>query len=107
MHSLQITSAVVSLLAGQAWAATGLDCRKIMTGNQQFNLEKLGGPHSVVTTLYESIPQTHLNTTYTLDICAPLKKDGKAKKTEQCPNGTRGKLPNHPILHGVRSDRNG
>ncbi|XP_044723892.1 autophagy-related protein [Hirsutella rhossiliensis] len=66
-----------------------LRCDNVRVDGHSFDLSQLGGPHSVVTSRYESIPDTHHNFTYTLDICKPLKKSGKVKKTEECPNGTR------------------
>lgn len=70
-----------------------LQCDKILVDGQKFNFKDLGGPHSVVTTqrLDENQPFQHRNTTYTLDLCAPLKKDGP--KQESCPNGARGEFP--------------
>ncbi|CAI4211863.1 unnamed protein product [Parascedosporium putredinis] len=68
-------------------ATSMLYCDNILVDGYGFNLEKLGGPHSVVTTLRE--PPSYSNTTYTVDICKPLKKSGDAPKNEQCPNGTR------------------
>ncbi|WKT38499.1 hypothetical protein QSH57_000317 [Fusarium oxysporum f. sp. vasinfectum] len=71
-----------------AFAAETLDCGKIRADGHTFDLSKLGGPHSVVTTRFKPSPPEHYNTTYTLDICKPLKKKG-GKKDEECPNGTR------------------
>lgn len=83
---------LVSLLAAQA-SAVMLSCEHIRVDKQSFNLEKLGGPHSVVTTLRE--PPSHSNTTYTVDICKALKRKGESEvpKEEQCPGGTRGVSP--------------
>ncbi|KAF4121676.1 autophagy-related protein 27 [Geosmithia morbida] len=78
------------LLAASSTAAAGnLQCEKIIVDGQLFDLSKLGGPHSVVTSRWESLAETHFNTTYTVDICKPLKKSGGDKKGDQCPNGTR------------------
>lgn len=38
---------------------------------------------------YEYAKPTHLNTTYTVDLCAGLKAEG-GKEEERCPDGTRG-----------------
>lgn len=67
-----------------------LSCNKILVDGHNFDLSPLGGPHSVVTSRFESSTGAHSNTTYTVDICQPLKKSGKAKSKEECPNGTRG-----------------
>lgn len=68
--------------------AASFNCEKLRVDGHTFNLGALGGPHSVVTSRWEPSTEAHFNTTYTLDICKPLKKSGKAKKTEECPNGT-------------------
>lgn len=66
-----------------------LHCENILINGYKFNLEKLKGPHSVVTSKYDSVTHTYHNTTYTLDVCGPLKKSGNSKSKEECPNGTR------------------
>lgn len=81
---------LVSLLAAHA-SAVMLSCEHVRVDEQSFNLEKLGGPHSVVTTLRE--PPSHSNTSYTVDICKPLKRKGDVPAEEQCPSGTRGGFP--------------
>jgi hypothetical protein len=80
---------LLSLLLAPLPAAAMLRCNHIVSNGQQFNLEKLHGPHSVVTS-HQIDDTTMRNTTYTVDICRPLKKKGGPKKSEQCPNGTRG-----------------
>ncbi|KUI67821.1 Autophagy-related protein 27 [Cytospora mali] len=77
----------IVLLAAPATAM--LRCEQIRVDGQQFNFKDLGGPHSVVTTQEQPSwePYDYINTTYTLDLCAPLKKDGPRK--ESCPNGSR------------------
>lgn len=89
MHRPYITELFTSLLLAAAPAQALLDCEKLRVDGHTFNLKPLGGPHSVVTSRWEPIPETHLNTTYTVDICQPLKKSGKGKKNEECPNGTQ------------------
>jgi hypothetical protein len=89
MHRPDLLAFLLPLLAAPAFAAETLDCGKIRADGHTFDLSKLGGPHSVVTTRFKPSPPEHYNTTYTLDICKPLKKKG-GKKDEECPNGTRG-----------------
>lgn len=89
MYLPRATAAAASFLAF-ALPSAAFECGKIIVDEQTFNLADLGGPHSVVTSRWESLAETHLNTTYTVDICQPLKKSGKSKKGEECPNGTRG-----------------
>ncbi|KAF3766050.1 hypothetical protein M406DRAFT_231604, partial [Cryphonectria parasitica EP155] len=61
-------------------------CNQVQVDGQRWNFEALAGPHSVVT-WQEQQPFQFVNTTYTLDLCAPLKKEGPAD--ESCPNGAR------------------
>ncbi|PHH65793.1 hypothetical protein CDD81_1520 [Ophiocordyceps australis] len=89
MRGPQLSALALSLLLTRNLGAAMLRCDNVRVDGHSFDLSKLGGPHSVVTTRYESLPNVHHNVTYTLDICKPLKKSGKAKKSEECPNGTR------------------
>lgn len=75
---------LLSLLSAPLPAlSASLDCNDVRIDKESFNLSKLGGPHSVVTSRANELG--HLNTTYTVDICKPL-----VKKNEACPKGTRG-----------------
>lgn len=75
------------LLAAPLPAAAMLRCDHVQAGGKKFDFSKLGGPHSVVTSQHK--PPIYLNTTYTVDLCRPLKKAKDAPKRETCPNGTR------------------
>ncbi|KPM45652.1 hypothetical protein AK830_g873 [Neonectria ditissima] len=88
MHSSQLSALLLPALAAPVLGLASLRCDNIRVDGHSFDLSQLKGPHSVVTTRYESSPPSHFNTTYTLDVCAPLEL-GKAKKGERCPNGTR------------------
>lgn len=85
------TTAVVAgaaLLFAPLASAAGLQCDSIVVENHKYDLSPLRGPHSVVTTIAEA--HAVYNTTYTLDLCAPLKRAGdNIPATEQCPAGTR------------------
>ncbi|KAJ2895098.1 autophagy-related protein 27 [Zalerion maritima] len=63
------------------------DCSKIRADKHTFDLSGLRGPHSVSTTKFH--PPRWYNTTYTIDICAPLKHAGKSRDGEACPQNTR------------------
>ncbi|KAI1492832.1 autophagy-related protein 27 [Biscogniauxia mediterranea] len=78
---------LLSLLLAPLPAAAMFRCNHIVADKQQFNLEPLGGPHSVVMSYIQG--DTAFNTTYTVDICRPLKKKGEVPKREQCKNGSR------------------
>ncbi|KAI2462888.1 autophagy-related protein 27 [Annulohypoxylon bovei var. microspora] len=87
--SLQAADAalILSLLLAPLPTEAMFRCNQIVADKQPFDLSALGGPHSVVTS--HIISESPHNTTYTVDICRPLKKKGDVKKEEQCPNGAR------------------
>ncbi|KAK5997784.1 Autophagy-related protein 27 [Cladobotryum mycophilum] len=89
MHPPHSSALLLSLLLAPLQASAMLDCKKVRVDGHNFDLSALGGPHSVVTSRFEPSTNAHQNTTYTVDICQPLKKSGKSKNTEECPNGTR------------------
>ncbi|KJX98084.1 autophagy-related protein 27 [Zymoseptoria brevis] len=76
------------LLFPAAISALTFDCSHVRVGGQSFNLEKLGGPKEVH---YQESNDLYIsNTTFTIDICAPLKRDTDSEKAKfQCPSGTR------------------
>lgn len=55
-------------------------------GGKSFNFESLGTPRSVV--WEESTPPTVTKTTFTIDLCKPLKKLKGVPKGEDCPVGS-------------------
>ncbi|KAK3947865.1 autophagy-related protein 27 [Pseudoneurospora amorphoporcata] len=87
-----LAGAAVLLLAGSlpstitattaASPAQVMHCKEIVVDGHKYNFGELGGPHTVVTNEYD--PPAYYNYTYTLDICAPLKRKGDVKKEEQC-----------------------
>ncbi|QUC21876.1 uncharacterized protein UV8b_06117 [Ustilaginoidea virens] len=89
MHPPSASAVLLPLLVAPLPGLAMLHCENVLVDGYKFNLEKLKGPHSVVTSKYDSATHTYHNTTYTLDICGTLKKSGKAKPTEECPNGSR------------------
>ncbi|KAG6034017.1 hypothetical protein E4U41_006712, partial [Claviceps citrina] len=89
MHPPSVSAVLLPVLLAPLPTLAMLHCENLLIDGYKFNLEKLKGPHSVVTSKYDSMTHTYHNTTYTLDICGPLKKSGKSKSKEECPNGTR------------------
>ena len=75
------------LLLTTLTAAVTLDCSDIRDDNQSWNLKPLGGPHAVKSV--DSHPPVEVETTFTIDICRPLKVPKKEIEEEYCPNGTR------------------
>lgn len=77
----------VSALVALAQAVS-FDCSRVVTDGVSFDLSKLTGPHSV--SWIEEQPPSVSNTTFTIDICQPLRKDSSLNDKEQCETGTRG-----------------
>lgn len=70
-------------------ATVSIDCEHIRIDGKKFDLSKLAGRRSV--NVHDtSRPPAEYNTTWTLDLCAPLKKIGGIRDQDQCPHGTRG-----------------
>ncbi|KAK5107523.1 hypothetical protein LTR62_001053 [Meristemomyces frigidus] len=75
------------LLLPTCISAVTLDCEHIRVSKKSFDLSPLGGPKTVHYQQY--LPPTISNTTFTLDLCKPLKRLSDLPKEEQCPSGTR------------------
>ncbi|KAK0280284.1 type II membrane protein [Friedmanniomyces endolithicus] len=75
------------LLLPACVAAVTLDCKHIRIDKKDFDLSALGGPK----TIHEQrwLPPSISNTTFTIDLCSPLKKLKGVDSKEQCPSGTR------------------
>lgn len=71
-----------------AAAVGNLDCSHIVVDKVSWDLSKLGGPKSVLNS--EDKTASFRNTTYTIDLCKPLKRVSfdKIPAAEQCPGGT-------------------
>jgi len=68
-------------------SALTFQCDHIRVDKKKFDLSKLGGPHELLVH-DEDRPPAIYNTTYTVDICQPLRKDKKLPSGDQCPSGT-------------------
>ncbi|OCT49791.1 autophagy-related protein 27 [Cladophialophora carrionii] len=69
-------------------AAVSIDCDHIRVDGKKFDLSKLAGRHSV--SVHDtSRPPAEYNTTWTVNLCAPLKKLEGIRDQDQCPAGTR------------------
>ena len=71
-------------------AAVSIDCDHIRVDGKKFDLSKLAGRHSI-SVHATSRPPAEYNTTWTVNLCAPLKKLDGIRDQDQCPAGTRGK----------------
>ena len=65
-----------------------LACDNLVVDGHKYNLQALAGPHAAVT--HEYTRPTYHNTTYAIDVCAPLVRKGEGREEERCPEGTRG-----------------
>lgn len=72
-------------------AVISLDCSHIRHNHKKYNFEELHGPHSV--SVVDHVPPSIHNSTYTIDLCNPLKKKEGIPREDQCPTGTHGTKP--------------
>jgi hypothetical protein len=65
-------------------------CGEIRVDKISFDLSSLGGPHSVKHT-FDLGDKKERNSTYTIDLCQPLKKKKNQNDTDgtDCPNSSR------------------
>ncbi len=94
-HPLASAAIISTILFPFLTSAMNLDCERIVTDKIHWDLSKLGGPKS--TLYYEE--EASRRTTYTIDLCRPLKRVDKVDAAHQCPSGTRGKF----LLSTLRS----
>jgi len=88
MKTIALPLLSVPFLLAQLGAAVSIDCEHIRVGGQKYDVSKLAGRHSV--TVHDtSRPPAEYNTTWTFDLCAPLKKVDGIRDQDQCPHGTR------------------
>ena len=66
-------------------SAVSFDCKKVIAKGVEFKLEALGGLHSVSWSRKEE--PGYMNTTFKIDICNPLKLEGRERK--ECKPGTQ------------------
>ncbi|KAG9884265.1 hypothetical protein KCU94_g18294, partial [Aureobasidium melanogenum] len=74
------------LLSATTATAISLDCKNVVVKGQHFDLSELAGPRAVH--LIEDTPPSLSNTTFTIDICNPLKRTKNVPKENECPTGT-------------------
>ena len=75
------------LILSNLVSAVSLDCYHIRINSTKFDLSKLGGPHHILIRDDSKTPSI-TNTTWTVDICQPLKKIKDIPAADQCPSGT-------------------
>jgi len=76
------------VLSATAATAVSLDCKNVVVKGQHFDLSELAGPRAVH--LLEENPPSLSNTTFTVDICNPLKRTKNVPKDNECQTGTYG-----------------
>jgi len=88
MRTTTLSTLALPLLFSTLASSITLNCENILVDKKKFNFGKLGGPH-VLYVNDESRPPAIHNTTYTIDLCQPLKKVKNIPSADQCPGGTR------------------
>jgi len=73
-----------------ASANVPLRCDHVQADGAGFTFKPLGGPRSVLHSVENSASWT--NTTYTIDLCVPLKRKSDVPDDQKCPGGTQCKL---------------
>lgn len=81
-------ASVLLLVPSSVSGASFLRCGELVVEGHKFDFSPLKGPHTITTSEFH--PPTYSNTTYTLDLCAYLKRKDDVKKGDECPNNTRG-----------------
>jgi hypothetical protein len=82
------TTAATTAATAPSSSLAQLACDNLVVGDHKYNLQALAGPHVAVT--HEYTRPTYHNTTYAIDVCAPLVRKGDGREEERCPEGTRG-----------------
>ena len=85
-HAAILSSFLFPLVA----LSNTLDCQHVRTEKFDWSFESLGGPKSVLHAVSETA--SWVNTTYTIDLCKPLKRKDDVPDNQKCPGGTRCKL---------------
>lgn len=65
-----------------------LNCKDTIIDGKHYTFSALDGPHSV--TWSRQHPPSIVNTTFTIDICKPLRRTKGVPKGDECRSGTRG-----------------
>lgn len=91
---------LLTLLFPLLSAADGnFDCGRLVKDKVNFDFKSLSGARSVMIS-DSSKSVSYLNTTYTVDICRPLKPADDVPAEKRCPHGTRGKYLHYvPVLY--------
>lgn len=82
LHAATLLASLQSVSAG-----VGFDCKTVVDDGVMWDLSALAGPKTVHW-VHEEPPSIH-NITFTIDICAPLKRLKDVPRKEQCESGTR------------------
>ncbi|RDL35461.1 Mannose 6-phosphate receptor [Venustampulla echinocandica] len=77
----------IFLLPSLTAAVGNIDCNHVRVDGIGFTFKELGGPRSAQHSFDRG--QSFLNTTYTIDICRPLKKSSGSDPKAKCPSFTR------------------
>ena len=102
--SSTISSLFIPLLLGLPSICTAVtfDCDHVRVDGRSYNFNSIRGPHSVLV-VDDGHPPAVTNTTWTVDMCAPLKENKDVPVEDTCPKGTRSKSSIFHLLHTLYS----
>ncbi|KAL8943220.1 MAG: hypothetical protein Q9216_001208 [Gyalolechia sp. 2 TL-2023] len=100
-YNYALNYSLLLLLPSLAYSIT-LDCKDIRDNKQSFDVSALGNPISVMHSQDHSPSPTRTNTTFTVDICKPLKRGKGIPSEEDCPMGSQ--AGNYLLHQGVPLD---
>lgn len=72
-------------------SANSVTCDQARIDGKSFDFSALDGPHSV--NWRRDQPRSIVNTTFTIDICKPLRRTKGVPKGDECRSGTQGTFP--------------
>lgn len=76
------------LLLPSLTSANSVTCDQTVIDGKSFDFRALDGPHSV--NWSREHPPSIVNTTFTIDICKPLRRTKGVPKDDECRSGTQG-----------------
>lgn len=91
MYPPRTSHVLLALITALSPSVVGFECNNIVAKGQEFNFEKLGGPHVVHWTQAIPTADLELRHNFTLDICNKLQRDKGVEKQNWCHDGVRGR----------------
>lgn len=86
MRSIAVSAVALPILFSAVSSAISIDCDHIRVDGKKYDFSSISGPHSVMVSDTKHPPAIS-NTTYTVDLCRPLRKIKGIPNQDQCENG--------------------